>query len=116
VSDFTDGLLPYSLCTSGAGFTGGVRVAVRDVTGDGVTDIITAPGAGGGPHIKVFNGATGALIREFFAYGSNFTGGVYVAAGDVNGDGIADIITGAGAGGGPHGKVFNGATGLEIAS
>jgi len=34
---------------------------------------------------------------------------VYVAAGDTNGDGKADIITGAGAGGGPELKVFSGA-------
>jgi hypothetical protein len=85
-----------------------VRVAVADVNGDGMPDVITAPGPGGGPDIRVFDGRTGALIQEFMAYDPNFTGGVYVAAGDVNGDGKADIITGADAGGGPHVKVFSG--------
>jgi hypothetical protein len=95
-------------------FRGGVRVAVADVNGDGVPDIITAPGPGGGPDIRVSNGTTGAIIREFMAYSSSFTGGVYVAAGDVNGDGFADIVTGADAGGGPHVEVFSGKDGSLI--
>lgn len=78
---------------------------------DSVPDIVTAAGAGGGPHVKVFSGATGQEIRSFFAYTASFTGGVHVAASDVNGDGFADIITGAGAGGGPHVRVFDGKTG-----
>jgi hypothetical protein len=45
-----------------------------------------------------------------------FNGGVYIAAGDVNGDGRDDVITGAGAGGGPHVKAFSGVSGAEIAS
>jgi hypothetical protein len=95
---------------------GGVWVAAADVTGDGQADIITGAGAGGGPHVKVFDGATGALVREFFAYDANFTGGVTVAATDVTGDDVADIVTGAGAGGGPHVKVFDGATGGVVQS
>jgi hypothetical protein len=90
-------------------FTGGVRVAVGDINGDGVGDIITAPGAGGGPEVKAFSGLNASVFRDFMAYDPNFTGGVYVAAGDTNGDGKADIVTGAGGGGGPHVKVFSGA-------
>jgi hypothetical protein len=89
-------------------FTGGVRVAAGDVNGDGVADIITGAGPGGGPHVKVFDGVNGNLLDSFFAFDANFPGGVFVAAGDVNGDGKADLITGAGPGGGPHVKVFDG--------
>ena len=91
-------------------FTGGVRVAAGDVNGDGFDDIVAGAGAGGGPLVKVFDGHTNKSLHSFFAYDPAFTGGVYVATGDVNGDGFADIITGAGAGGGPHVKVFNGVT------
>jgi subtilisin-like proprotein convertase family protein len=97
-------------------FTGGVRVAMADVNGDGVSDIITAPGPGGGPDIRVFDGVTGAIIREFYAYDPLFTGGAFVAGGDVNADGFADIITGAGPGGGPHVKAFSGKDGSLLMS
>jgi hypothetical protein len=82
-------------------------VAAGDVNGDGKADIITGAGAGGGPHVQVFDGANGNVLASFFAYGTSFTGGVRVAAGDVNGDGKADVITGAGPGGGPHVRVFD---------
>jgi hypothetical protein len=94
----------------GGGFSGGVRVASGDIDGDGFADVITAAGPGGGPHVEVFSGLTGGLIRSFYAYAPNFAGGVYVAAGDVNGDGTPDIVTGPGEGGGPHLRVFDGTT------
>jgi hypothetical protein len=104
-------ILPYF-----ASFTGGVRVALGDVNDDGVLDIVTAPGPGGGPHVQVFDGVTLTPIASFYAYAPSFSGGVFVAAGDVNGDGKADIITGAGAGGGPHVIVFSGADLSVLAS
>lgn len=98
------------------GFLGGVNVALGDVTGDGVADIITAAGAGGGPHVKVFDGRTFEEIVSFYAYDPGFTGGVSVAVGDMNGDARPEIVTGAGPSGGPHVKVFDGRTLTEIRS
>jgi hypothetical protein len=88
-----------------------VNVSTGDINGDGYDDIFAGSGNGGGPAVKVFDGKTGALLRSFFAYESSFRGGVIVSAGDVNGDGFADVIAGTGVGGGPVVKVFNGVTG-----
>jgi hypothetical protein len=109
------GNLSFSFFAYDPRFRGGVRVAVADVTGDGIPDVITAPGPGGGPDVRVFDGARlntanfhSDIVREFMAYSPLFPGGVFVAGGDVNRDGFADIITGADAGGGPHVKIFSG--------
>jgi hypothetical protein len=98
------------------GFGGGVFVATGDVNNDGRADIITGAGSGAtGGHVKVFDGVTGAQIRSFLAY-PGFNGGVRVGAVDINGDGFADIITGAGPGAGPHVKIFDGRTLATLAS
>src|SRR5262245_51170786 len=67
-------------------------------------------GAGGAPLVHAYD-ANGALVRSFLAYAPAFRGGVRLATGDVTGDGLDDIVTGAGPGGGPHVKVFDGASG-----
>lgn len=98
------------------GFFGGVRLGTADVNNDGHPDILAAAGIGGSPHVKVFDGATGSEIRSFFAYDVSFIGGVFITGGDLNGDGFAEIITGAGSSGGPHVKVFDGFSGIELSS
>jgi hypothetical protein len=86
-------------------FIGGVDVATGDVDGDGIDEIITAPGLGGGPHIRVFK-TTGVEVASFMAYDPNFRGGLRVSSADVDGDGKAEIIAAPMKGGGPHVKIF----------
>ena len=71
-------------------------MALGDVNGDGTVDLITGAGPGGGPHVRVLSGTDLRELHSFFAYAPGFAGGVSVAAGDINGDGRTDIITGAG--------------------
>ncbi|MDA1013124.1 MAG: hypothetical protein O3A00_01585, partial [Planctomycetota bacterium] len=86
---------------------GGVNVAVADFNQDGVADILTGAGNDGAPHVRIFDGTNGGIIRDFFAFDSNLRRGANVAAADVTGDGIPDIVAGPGSGG-PHVRIFNG--------
>ncbi|MCG2691767.1 S8 family serine peptidase, partial [Microgenomates group bacterium] len=70
-------------------------------------NIITGAGIGGGPHVRVFQ-SSGIAITSFFAYDEGFRGGVTAVGCDLDGDGTSEIIAGAGIGGGPHVRIFNG--------
>ena len=92
----------------------GIFVAAGDVNADGRDDVIL--GAGGGtPRLRVYDGASGGLVASFLAYPKNFTGGVTVAAGDVNGDGRADVLTGPASGARPVQVIDGTKLGLVIA-
>ncbi|MEA3272284.1 MAG: S8 family serine peptidase [Patescibacteria group bacterium] len=78
-------------------FRGGVEVVTADVDGDGYPEIITGAGPGGGPHVRIFS-YEGEPIGGFFAFPQNFRGGVHIAAADIDRDGKAEIIAGAGEG------------------
>ena len=84
-------------------------MAAADLTGDGVAEIITGAGPGGSPNVRAFTLAGGVVteVASFYAYEPSFTGGADVAAADLTGDGVAEIITGAGPGGGPHVRAFS---------
>ena len=90
-------------------FRGGVNVASGDIDGDGIDEIITGAGNGGGPQIRIFN-SKGDVQGQFFAYDKNFRGGVNVAIGRVNSGAKnkkAKIIAAPGPGGGPHIRIFD---------
>jgi len=80
----------------------GVNVATGDIDGDGRDEIVTGagPGAVFGPHVRGWNydgGVSTISGVNFFAYNTPKFG-VNVATGDIDGDGIDEIITGAGPG------------------
>ena len=103
-TNFTTTLLDFFAFATD--FRGGVDIAGGDFNADGFADIVVGAGPGGGPQVNIFDGRTGNVLTQFFAYDQSFRGGVTVAVGDIDGSGFNSVVTGAGAGGGSHVKTW----------
>ncbi|VTS08210.1 FG-GAP-like repeat-containing protein [Tuwongella immobilis] len=96
------------------GFTGGVRVAMADLNGDGIDELLYASGPGRANRVQILDGATRTMILDFSPFEESFTGGLFLSTGDLNGDGFADFAISPDEGGGPRIRVFNGRTLTQI--
>jgi FtsP/CotA-like multicopper oxidase with cupredoxin domain len=99
------------------GFAGDVSVAMGDVDGDQVLDLVAGRGPGGTPEVAVYSGAQAASgppfgreILRFLAFDTSFSGGVTVAAAGIDGNELADnVIVASGPGVESTVKVFGSA-------
>ncbi|MFT3880016.1 MAG: FG-GAP-like repeat-containing protein [Gemmatales bacterium] len=71
---------------------------------------------GSQPFVKLLNATTGAVIQNIQAFETSFTGGVRVAMGDLNNDGMPDIVVAPGAGRTGQVKAYDGLTGQPLAN
>ena len=94
-------------------FRGGARATLGDLNGDGKAELTVSAGFLGGPRITIWDGASvlaghPVQLLNFFAFEDTLRNGAFVSAGDVTGDGRADLIFGGGPGGAPRVRVFDG--------
>jgi hypothetical protein len=94
--------LPYD-----PNFAGGIRTASADFNQDGVADFVIGTGPGVQAFFQVIDGATGNTLFQGAPF-ADFTGGVFVAAGDMTGDGKAELVVTPDEGGGPRVVVYRG--------
>lgn len=90
-------------------FVGGggpVRTTVGDFNGDGTPDLAFATGPGATAAVRVLNGRTGTDLAGLTTVLDGFGGGVYLSAGDLDGDGRDELAVSADAGGGTRVTVY----------
>ena len=84
----------------------GLRLAVLDLDGDGLGEVIVAPTDAASRQVRAY-GTDGQLKLFFEPFGRSYRGGFELATGDLNGDGQDELVVAAGAGGPPRVSVFN---------
>jgi hypothetical protein len=84
-----------------------VAVALGDVDGDGKLDIVVSAVTAGGTEVKTLD-AAGTELTEFYVLDPAIVPGASVAAGDLDGDGKAEIVFGGGPTSSPWPPVANG--------
>lgn len=86
---------------------GDIHIALADLDGDGINEGLVTNSRYDSKSLRGFDLVTGLVERLIAQVYGNFGGGSWVAAGDLDGDGRTDLVTGADASGGPHVRTWD---------
>ncbi len=90
-------------------YLGGLEIEVANLSGikdGGKAEIVVIPRKEIVSQVKIFS-HHGKVINSFFAFGRDYKGGANLSVGDLNNNGINDIVVSAKEGAAPHVRVFN---------
>jgi len=68
-----------------------INVASGDFNGDKQVEIAVTPQGGVSSEVRIYQ-LSGKLLTKFLAYESKFTGGVNLASGDIDGNGLDELV------------------------
>ncbi|MCR4256138.1 MAG: putative glycoside hydrolase, partial [Candidatus Uhrbacteria bacterium] len=95
----------YAFRPFGSAYRGGIEIAVGQTDRTNAWELVFTPSAGREATVVVTD-LRGRALRSWLSYRVEFKGGASVAIGDFNNDGLREIVTGPGNGGGPHIRTF----------
>jgi hypothetical protein len=88
---------------------------MADFNGDGTPDIAVGTGPGTTAEVELIDGKTGSIVFDVKPF-DTFQGGVFIAAGDIDGDGKAELVITPDQSGGPRVEIYEGGTFQETAN
>ena len=107
--DNADGSLSATIQAFDSSTPGGARAAAADFTGTGKVGVAVGTGPGTPNRVRLLDGTTGAAPADFQPLEASFAGGLFLAVGDLNADGVPDLIVTPDRTGGPIVVAYDGA-------
>ena len=106
ISTYDDVIIRDKWFPFGTKYRNGFSLAIGNIDGKGLREIIVATGSGTAPYVSVYTPDL-KRVRQWLAFPATSRGGISVAAGDVNDDHVDEIVVGAGKGHRPLVRVFS---------
>jgi hypothetical protein len=99
-----------SLIPFGPSYRGPVSVAAADLNADGKADVVAATGSGAPASVRAYRSGASTSLVSLAPFAAAVAGGAAVGAADLDGDRKAEVVVGAGSGGGSQVKVYDAVT------